>query len=91
MDNGSFDVYYLPLRILVEDRRNLLKGDVKKGQTAKKRKDIENTEVSTSVKTIAKVRKTQKMSFSVKFSFLLRAKSALDVRQYASRADVCPF
>jgi len=48
------------------------KGNVKKVQTAKKRKNIENTMVSMSVNISTKERKTQKKSFSVKFSFLLQ-------------------
>jgi len=47
-------------------------GDVKKVQTAKKRKNIENTMVSMLVNISTKERKTQIMSFSVKFSFLLQ-------------------
>ena len=49
-------------------------GDVKKVRTVKKRKNIENTMVSIFLKRSSKVRKTQFLSFSIKFSFLLRDK-----------------
>ena len=45
------------------------KRDVKKVQTAKKRKNIENTKVSMSVNIRTKVRKTQKIEFFCKILF----------------------
>jgi len=54
--------------------QHTLTGDVKKGRTSKKRKNIESTMVSISVTRRTKVGKTQEIEFFQKISFLLRGK-----------------